>query len=95
MGILRSSQRLEDSLGSWLPPKVHRGFIGVRYGFGGVGLLPSEQLLLPSRAARLPPVAHPLLSPLFTECLEGRFCELRIDGVLGSSKPLMHLAMPS
>src|SRR5215213_10577303 len=28
--ILRSSQRLEDSLGSWLSPKVRRGFIGAR-----------------------------------------------------------------
>jgi hypothetical protein len=28
--ILRSSQRLENSLGSWLSPKVHRGFIVAR-----------------------------------------------------------------
>jgi hypothetical protein len=41
------------------PRRIHREFICVRYGIGGVGLLPSEQLLLPSRVARSFPRGPP------------------------------------
>ena len=57
-GILRSLRCLRGSLGSWLLPKVHRGFIAAHYGSGGVGL-PSEQLLLLSRVARWFPLGPP------------------------------------
>src|SRR5215207_5212651 len=76
--------RLNRVLGS-SSRRIHREFICVRYGIGGVGLLPSEQLLLPSRVARFPPwptLCSHLYSP---ECLETRFCELRHNGVLRSS----------
>jgi hypothetical protein len=65
-GILGSLQCLGGSLGSWLPPKIHRGFIGARYGIGGVGLpFLSSSFSFPELLVGFP-WAHPLLLPLFT-----------------------------
>jgi hypothetical protein len=65
-GILRSSQRLGGSLGSWLPQesssRIHRRSPEFWWG----GSLPSEQLLLPSRVARWFLRGHPFLLSLFT-----------------------------